>query len=208
MLMKKNIKLFFSYFFLRLALGSVFLTCRWKIKGLDLFKAAIKNKKPIMLCFWHHDLVYVARYFRNSPLNIYGISSTHFDSQIMASLLTAWNIKLIRGSSTRGWTNVLKKIIFLSKDPSSIIAISNDGPQGPPMVAKPGSLSAAEKYGYQLVVISGFSTKRWELQTWDKTFIPKPFSAIYINFSNIYPSNLKMDSENVGDFINQNEVVL
>ena len=136
------------------------MTCRWKISGLDCFNDSIKKNRPIMLCFWHCDLIYIARYFKNSPQNIFGISSTHFDSQIMARILTSWNIKLIKGSSTRGWANVLKQIIRLSKDPTSIVALSNDGPQGPPKIAKQGALSAAQKYKFQIVSVSGNSTKK------------------------------------------------
>ena len=204
MLINKNIKLFLSYYFLRLFLGLVFLTCRWKILGLDCFNRAIKNNRPIMLCFWHCDLVFVARYFKNSPLNVYGVSSTHLDSQIMAKLLLFWKIKLIRGSSTRGWANVIKNIIKLSYDSSSIVAISNDGPQGPPRVAKGGSLSAAQKYNFQIISVSVVSSKFWKLKTWDQTLIPKPFSIISLKFSAPYSSGLPVDVKNITDFINKN----
>jgi len=208
MFLGEKIKLHLYSFLLRILLGSVFFTCRWKVIGLSNFDIAIKKNKPIMLCFWHKDLIYIARYFKKTPLNLYGVSSTHLDSEIMAKLLTAWNIGLIRGSSTRGWSNVLKKIISLSKDVTSIVALSNDGPQGPPLIAKEGSLSAAKKYDYQVVVVSSSAVRQWRLPSWDKTCIPKPFSSINIKFSLPYPKNDDINVKNITEFINNNQVVL
>ena len=208
MFFEKKIKLYLSSFLLRVLLGFVFFTCRWKVVGFSDFDIAIKKNRPILLCFWHKDLIYISRYFKNTPLNLYGVSSTHLDSEIMAKLLTAWNIKLIKGSSTRGWSNVLKKIIALSKDPTSIVALSNDGPQGPPLIAKEGSLSAAKKYDYQVVVVSSSSARQWRLPSWDKTCIPKPFSSINIKFSLPYPNNDDINVKNITTFINNNQVVL
>ena len=36
-------------------------------------------------------------------------------------------------------------MILIFKDSSSVIAVTNDGPKGPPRIAKEGSLSVAKK---------------------------------------------------------------
>jgi len=206
MVLKKKIKFQVLYFFLRIFLGGVFVTCRWKVEGLSELKKALNNNKPIMLCSWHRELLYVARYFKNSSFQIHGISSTHFDSEVLGKLLSSWKIKLIKGSSTRGWVNVLKKIITLSKNSSNIIVLNNDGPKGPPLVAKGGSLAAADKYGYQVVVMSGMSSNQWRVSSWDRTFVPKPFGIIKIKFSKIYPSDREINVKNITSFINNNNL--
>ena len=203
---KQKIKLNLFYFFLRCLLFVVFCGCKIKVENLKAFDLAVKNNRPTMLCFWHRELLFVANFFKNSSFNIYGVSSSHFDSEVLAKLLSAWKIKLIKGSSSRGWVNVLKQILHLSKNPLNVVALTNDGPTGPALIAKEGSLAAADKYGYQIIVISGKSSKQWRLSSWDKTYIPKPFSTITIKFSNIYPSYKKINSHNITDFINVNSL--
>ena len=202
--MKKKLKLVFFSLLLKLILNSIFITCRWKVVGLKNFNYAIKKNKPILLCSWHEHLICIARYFKNTPLNLYAISSTHLDSEILAKVLSSWKIKLIRGSSTRGWVSVLKQMIIMFKDPSSIIVLTNDGPAGPRRVAKEGSLSVAKKHGAQIVAMSSSVDKAWRLKSWDKTLIPKPFSTIYVKFSISYSSDKKINGPLITNFISAN----
>ncbi len=152
------------------------------------------------------NLLCVSRDFKKSDLNLYGISSNHFDSEVLAGVLKSWNIKLIRGSSSRGWVNVIKKMMTIFKNPNSIITLTNDGPKGPPRVAKQGALSVAEKCNAQIVAISADIDNKWVLNTWDKTIMPKPFSTIYIKISNVFDDNQPINSDTITRFINQNEI--
>ena len=95
-------------------------------------------------------------------------------------------------------------MVKLFQDSSTIIALTYDGPKGPPKIAKEGSLAVAKKCGAQIMVISAKPTKNWTLQTWDNTIIPKPFSTINVNFSNIYIKTENINSKNITEFINKN----
>ena len=200
----KKIQLVLLQSFLKLILNVIFLTCHWNIQNKGRFDTAVKNNRPILLCFWHCNLLCVARYFKKTKLNLYGVSSDHFDSEILAGVLKSWKIKLIRGSSTRGWMNVIKKMVTLFKNSTTIIALTNDGPKGPRHIAKEGSLAVAKKCGVQIMVISTQTNKKWTLGTWDKTIIPKPFSTLDVNFSDVYQDEDNIDSENITQFINEN----
>jgi len=200
----KKIKIFLFQFILKFILNFIFITCKWKVKNKNYFDTAIEKNKPILLCFWHCNLLCVSRYFRKTPLNLYGVSSSHFDSEILAGILKSWKIKLIRGSSTRGWMNVIKKMVVLFRNPSTIIALTNDGPKGPPKVAKDGSLAVAKKSGAQILVIRAKPSNNWVLNTWDHAIIPKPFSTINVNFSNIYKNTENISSKSITEFINNN----
>jgi len=204
--MKKKIQLILYSLALKLFLNIIFISCKWKVVGLNNFNKAVQTNRPVLLCLWHEHLVCVARYFKKTSLNLYGISSTHFDSEVLAKVLSSWKIKLIRGSSTRGWSGVLKKMIFLFKNNSTIIALTNDGPQGPPRVAKEGSLSVAKKHNAQIVSVSASSSKHWRLNSWDKTLLPKPFSTIYIQFSPAYPKNQEINVSLITRFISSNSI--
>ena len=91
-------------------------------------------------------MVFLACFFKSWPKkNFWVVSSTHRDSEILASILTSWKYQLIKGSSTRGWLSVLKKLIKVFSAPNNIVAITSDGPRGPAKKTKPGALKIAIK---------------------------------------------------------------
>ena len=168
---------------LSIGLNSILVTCSWRAYNPEFFDGAKKTNKPIFLCCWHSRFILIASYFKKIKLPIWSVSSTHKDSEMMAGILEGWGLRLVRGSSTRGWSHVLKQLIKLFKKDSSIIAITNDGPKGPPMVTKKGSVVLALKNNAQIIAITGEASRYWKLPSWDGTIIPKPFSTIYIQFA-------------------------
>ena len=200
----KKIKLKILSIILRIVLNIIFLTCRWKVYNVNLLHVYIASPQPILLCSWHQRFLYVAKYFQNFGHCVYAISSTHEDSEIMAKILRGWRWKLIRGSSTRGWQNVIKKMISLFKKQKTIIAITNDGPKGPARVAKKGSIDLAIKSNAHIMAMSCCASSFWTLSSWDKTHIPKPFSTIYIQFSSPIKQNKSNNSSTlVSQYLNK-----
>ena len=124
----------------------------------------------------------------------------------MAYFLKRSSFNLIRGSSTRGWDNVIKKMLRVFQDESSIIAITNDGPKGPPQIAKYGSYKIAKKANAQIISLFGYSTTFWEIKSWDKLRIPKPFGTIYVEFSDLmdYSNDQNNNAEMLTNFLNDN----
>jgi len=180
----KQIKIFLLSLLLHPVLFILFRTNKWIIRGHDNFNNAIKLNSSIMLCSWHERFLYAVYFLKKYKIkNVWAVSSTHQDSQIMAHFLTRSSFNLIKGSSTRGWENVIKKMFKVFKEPDSVIAITNDGPKGPPKQAKFGSYKIALKSNAQIITISCASTKFWEIKSWDKLRIPKPFGEIHVEFS-------------------------
>ena len=176
----------------------LFRTNRWKISGYHNFQRAIESDYPIMLCTWHCRLLYASYFFKkNKTANLWAIASTHKDSELISRFLKGAAINLIRGSSTRGGNNVTKEMLTILKNSQSIVAITNDGPKGPPRVAKLESYRTAIKSKAQIIAISCNSTNFWQARSWDRLHIPKPFGTIHINFSE--PMEIK---ENVKDVKN------
>lgn len=202
--MFKKIQLFFSSCLLQTILTTIFLTCRWKIHDVHNLNNCIAAQTPLLICSWHQRFVFVAQFFKNFKFPIWAISSTHKDSEIMAKILKKWNWKLIRGSSTKGWRNVILEMTKLLKKPDTAIAITNDGPKGPAKIAKKGSLSLAIRARANIIAMSCTSTSFWQLKSWDKTYIPKPFSTIHVIFSEPlqYNSTTINEGEVVGAYLN------
>ena len=101
---------------------------------------------------------------------------------MMAQVLRGWGYGLIRGSTKKGGKEVVQKMGKIFKN-SGIIAITNDGPKGPERIAKAGSIATAIKYNAQVITITGSATKYWQMKSWDKSILPKPFGKIYIQIS-------------------------
>ena len=180
----------------------LFRTNRWKISGYHNFQRAIENDSPIMLCTWHCRLLYASYFFKkNKTANLWAVASTHKDSELISRFLKGASINLIRGSSTRGGNNVTKQMLTILENSKSIVAITNDGPKGPPRVAKLESYRTAIKSNAQIIAISCNSTNFWQARSWDKLHIPKPFGTIHINFSE--PMKIK---ESVSDIKNTDKL--
>jgi len=175
-------------------------TCFWKYYNIDVLKRAMKSKSPTLICMWHGQfifgMIYLKRFFPNTIV----ISSTHRDSMVLANVLKKYKFNLIKGSSTRGAKNVLKKMIIEYQKPDTLIAITNDGPKGPPRIAKKGSVVLAHKMNANILFMTGRASCFWKLKTWDGFVLPKPFSknSVYIEKINV-PNSI--DQKEIGSFI-------
>ena len=192
-----------SSILLKIIFNIIFITCKWVVVNEDVLKNNKKNS--LLICIWHCNLVYFSQFFKKYNYPIWAISSTHKDSQILARVLRSWGIKLIKGSSTRGWFNVIKKMsaLFINKKSSVIVTV--DGPKGPAKIAKKGSVKIANKYNVPVLAASATSSAYWSLPSWDQTKIPKPFSTIYISFENHFFDQKNISSEKISKYINRNE---
>ena len=204
-----KIKIFLLSLLLHPILFFLFRTNKWIILGYDKFQKAIESNSPIMLCSWHERFLYAIYFLKKYKIkNVWAVSSTHPDSQIMAYFLKRSSFNLIKGSSTRGWENVIKKMFKVLKSSKTIIAITNDGPKGPAKEAKLGSYKIALKTNANIVTISCSSTKYWTVSSWDKLRIPKPFGTIYIEFSSPMQNFKNKDempqAEDLTSFLNSN----
>ena len=188
---------------LKLYLKTILLTCKWKSHNLNILKDAMTKDTPIMLSCWHKNLVFMTCFFKNWEKKLWVISSTHRDSEILGKILQSWGYRLIKGSSSRGWLSVLKKLITVFNTKKSIVAITNDGPKGPAKQAKPGALKVALKNNVRIIGMSGKADSFWRLNSWDKMILPKPFTTIHVYFSPEYKGNYNIDTFN--DYLNKNE---
>ena len=174
-------------------------TCRWQYQGQDDLNKLIKSDSPILLCMWHGNFIFPMIYFKRFLPQIQVISSTHNDSNILANVLKKYGFYLIKGSSSRGAKNVLKEMIGAYKQSDSIIAITNDGPKGPPRIAKEGSVALAYKLNAHIVFMTGRASSFWKIKTWDHFVFPKPFSKNTVYIKKIkFPEGL--DKKEVAPF--------
>ena len=162
----------------RLIIQFIFLLNKIDIKGEKYLIDIIKSQQPSMMCVWHGRLLFPSWYIRfHTTLHI--ISSRHPDSEILAHILKYWKYSLIKGSTNKGGISVIKKMKNIFNQ-SGMIAVTNDGPKGPPKIAKSGSISLALKNNVTIFSVTGSATRYWTMKSWDGFILPKPFGRIQI----------------------------
>ena len=175
----KKIKVIIISFIGKWVIQILFYLNKIVINGEEHLLKLINSGRPIMVCVWHGRLLFPSWYIRLKTTNIHAIASRHTDAEIMAQILNKWGYGLIRGSTQKGGKAVVQKMVEVFKN-AGIVAVTNDGPKGPSRIAKAGSTGLALKYNVQIITITGSATKYWQMKSWDRFMLPKPFGKIQL----------------------------
>ena len=201
---------FFLSYIMQMIVNFSFKTSKITIHGGENLNDAKQSDSPVLFCVWHYRLIYAVYFFKNPQYNLHALISGHRDAEVLAKIMSRWKINLIRGSSTRGWKHAIVEMQKRLKDPTTVLAVTNDGPKGPPKIAKAGTVKMAIKNNAKIITMTAVSSKYFEFKTWDKFRLPKPFSTINIHLSKpfeIDQGKLETmdDGEYLTEFMNQFE---
>jgi lysophospholipid acyltransferase (LPLAT)-like uncharacterized protein len=135
--------------------------------------------EPVIFAFWHGDLLmqpYLYYQFRHNPkANV--LISDHFDGQIIARIMRYFKLGTIHGSTTRGGAKVLIQGLK-SLSEGYDIGITPDGPKGPRHEMSDGAVIMAQKRNTKVIVYSCVPSSFWQLPSWDRFTVPKPFGTL------------------------------
>jgi lysophospholipid acyltransferase (LPLAT)-like uncharacterized protein len=140
---------------------------------------------PTVYAFWHRSLLACAYRFRGLDIAI--LISRSFDGELIARTVDLLGFRAVRGSSTRGGPTGLRNMERAFQE-GHRCAITADGPKGPAMVAKPGTAQLATLVGAPVGTFYVLPVRAWELRTWDRFLIPKPFSRVLVTWPAIVPA--------------------
>ena len=133
---------------------------------------------PTVFCFWHRSLLLAA--YRFSRLGIAILISRSFDGELIARTVERLGFVAVRGSSTRGGSVGLRGMERAYRE-GRICAFTADGPKGPALVAKTGTVQLAELVTADWVGAFELAAEScWRLGSWDGFVIPKPFSRVRV----------------------------
>ncbi len=139
---------------------------------------------PVIVVFWHGELLmqpYVYRHLRSRP-RIAVMISEHLDGEIIARTIARFGLDAIRGSSRRGALRALRNAIERVRDGWDI-AITPDGPRGPRHSVAEGVAAVARKTGVPVVAFNVHPERYWQLGSWDRFVIPRPFTTLHLHAS-------------------------
>lgn len=163
----------------------------------------IPSESVIFAC-WHGDLLmqpYLYYQFRAIPkANV--LISEHFDGQIIAGIIRFFKLGTIHGSTTRGGAKVLiQGLKALSQGYD--IGITPDGPKGPRYSVGDGVVIMAQKRQAKVIVFHCRPSRYWQLSSWDRFVVPKPFGVL--DFYASEPIDLEgLDMEQAKSVIKEN----
>ena len=158
-------------FFLSIKL--IGLTIRFETDGAEIFDEITTAGKLPIHCFWHDRIFAGTYYFRNRGIIV--MSSHSFDSEYTARCIQRFGFGIVKGSSTRGGIGALVGMIRVMQQ-GLPTAFTVDGPKGPRYEAKMGSILLAKKTGNPIVPFTIEVLRHWNINSWDRLQIPKPFS--------------------------------
>ena len=163
-------------------------TVRYNITGWENHT----DSQPLVYCFWHNRIPIATHFWRNRGIVV--MSSRSFDSEYIARFIQRFGYGAARGSSTRGARAALIQMIRAVRAGRSA-AFTVDGPSGPLYEAKPGAVVLAEKAGAEILPFSISLDRYWELPSWDRIQIPKPYATASVVLGN----RIRVGDDDQGD---------
>ena len=141
---------------------------------------------PVVFAFWHRSLLACAYRFRGLDIAI--LISRSFDGELIARTVELLGFIAIRASSSRGGPSGLRQMERAYSN-GHRCALTADGPRGPAFVAKPGTAQLAQLVGAWVGTFYVLPLRAWELRSWDRFLIPKPFSRVILTWPRHIPAS-------------------
>lgn len=151
---------------------------------------------PIVFVFWHGNLLMqpflYAKLRKVKKAKV--LISEHFDGRVAAGYSELLGLETLAGSSTRGAVRVLMQALKAIKAGYDI-GITPDGPKGPRFSVSDGAAVMAQKTKAPIMAYYCKPSKFWQVNSWDKTIIPKPFGVLDFYTSALFDVNdLEMEA--------------
>jgi len=148
-------------------------------------QAEVKEKGPVIWAFWHNRLllipvIYVRYIKKRRPACV--LTSPSGDGALLAAVMQRFGLESVRGSSNKRAAQALvecRRRLLSGWD----LGITPDGPRGPVYVAAPGLLQLARLTQVPVLPVRVDYSRKWELKSWDRFQIPKPFSRVTITLA-------------------------
>ena len=158
-----------------LYLSFVWITSRVLSKDHAVFRTLYAGGRPFIYAFWHRLQFFLAYPHRGEKLAILVSSST--DGELIARTIRRFGLSAIRGSSSKGGLEALAEMLGHLKA-GWRVAITPDGPKGPPRTVHHGVVILAQKTGLPVVPVAYAAKRTIVFKSWDRYVLPLPFNRI------------------------------
>lgn len=147
---------------------------------------------PVAIVLWHNRLFLAAeivrRYRQGRPA--YALVSASQDGAWLTAFFNLVGLGTVRGSSSRLGREAATALVETLRAGHDV-GITPDGPRGPCYEVKPGAVIVPRRTGAPLVLVGAEFSSAWRLGSWDRFYIPKPFSRVRMRCEVIRPEQLE-----------------
>ena len=157
--------------------GLLCRTLRWRVDGMEHYDAIVARGRQPVFAFWHGRILPATWFWRDRGIVV--MTSQNFDGEWIARIIRCFGYGTARGSTSRGGRRAL---IQLKRDVAAgrPAAFTVDGPRGPARRVQPGAVWLAGATGNPILPFHIEAERHWSASSWDRTQIPRPFSAVAV----------------------------
>lgn len=147
---------------------------------------------PVLFALWHGRMFLSIQAHRGE--GIVTMASRSKDGEIIAGWLERNGYAVVRGSTTRGGGEALRRMVRNVRS-GRHAALTVDGPKGPPRIVQPGVVQLARLTGAWILPITSSASKPRFLASWDRYLLPLPFSRGFVAYGEPFPIPREMSDE-------------
>ena len=135
--------------------------------------------RAAVFTLWHNRLFVAAEVYRRfrKGKRLYALVSASKDGAWLAAFFEVVGLHTVRGSSSRFGREALHSLAEKLQQGDDV-GITPDGPRGPCYELKGGGVILARRTGANTILVGMHFAKAWRLGSWDRFYLPVPFSRI------------------------------
>ena len=150
-------------------------TSRWERVGFEAMDEAVAAGEPVIMVLWHQRLTMGGYLFDTRRGPVCSLTSAARAGRTAAGMLQRFGYQNIAMQSRQRHVALSREVLRRMKEGVSI-AIAADGPRGPERVSSTVPLVWARSSGKRVFITSFSANRVGEMNTWDRMWLPKPFS--------------------------------
>lgn len=178
----------------RLALALI-RTLRFEFRSVGTIVAPVTAIPPgprYAYALWHENLLLPCGTVAHP--DIAALISQHADGEILAALIGAIGMGIVRGSTNRGGIEAVRGLVNGTVGRRHLV-VTPDGPRGPRRIVQAGLVYIASRTGMQIVPVGIGYRNPWRARSWDRFAVPRPCSRARMILGEpiTVPAGLKAD---------------
>jgi len=142
----------------------------------------LPDHPPVIIAFWHNRVALMGYFYKRFNIRRTALTfiSRSKDGQFMTDVAARFDIKAVRGSSSRHGISATLTAIRAAGDRHVDLVITPDGPRGPRYQIQPGLIRLAQMTNRPIVAITYNLGWKHQLRSWDRFHVPLPFSTCHL----------------------------
>ena len=148
-------------------------TTTWDYAGMDDLKTALADG-PVLVMTWHSRSVMGSMHW---PSDVAPLSALHNNSpigRVVGAMQHATGLQPMK--MAHNMSNIAaSRTILKSVKGGASMALTGDGPLGPPRILKDAPLEWARVTGLPIFCYAFATSKGWRAKSWDHMLLPRPY---------------------------------